>query len=343
MATGFAETGVTAPGTPGGTAASPPAITGVIYGGPAARAKRWETGFYALTKQGGGLIAIWWALTHTTGWVEWSGFLVFYVLNVLTMPVCYHRYFCHRSYETGTAMRYVLGIWGQMGAYGSIMNWSIDHRRHHAKSDKPGDVHSPFYDCYGNPISGLKGFRHSHIGWLFDDATTDHKIFGKGLVDDPVLIFCHKTRVAWFVISILFLPALWGWAFGGPEAITGTILIAGCLRMALALQVIALVNSLCHRIGHQRFKGPGLANNIFTLTLFTMGEGWHNNHHAHPRAANCGMAWWEVDPSACLIWVFEKLGLARNVNWVWPEKSPDGAGNTANTATTRHGITHTGA
>jgi stearoyl-CoA desaturase (delta-9 desaturase) len=301
-----------------------PHIPGVNHGGKDALIKRAESSFYAFTKQGGGLLAIWWALTHPTGWVEWSGFLVFYVLGVLSITLCYHRHFCHKTFDTSTPMRYVLGIWGQLGAYGSMLKWCIDHRRHHARADKTGDLHSPLYDGYGRPLTGLAGFRHSHIGWLFDDATTDHDVYGKGLVDDPVVLFCHRTRVFWFVISILLIPAVWGWAFGGPKAITGTILIAGCLRMALSLQFIAMVNSVCHRWGTQRFSGQGLAKNNAIVAILTCGEGWHNNHHAHPRSANFGMAWYEIDVCHWVICLFEKMGLVWNVNRVMPDDMPRG-------------------
>lgn len=288
-------------------------IVGVRHGGRAALFKRVETGFYALTKQGGALVALWWIATHPTGWVEWSAFAVFYVLGILSITLCYHRYFMHRSFETSRPMEYVLGIWGQLGAYGSLRGWCIDHRRHHARSDRPGDVHSPLFDAYGRPLEGLKGFHHSHMGWLFDDSTTDHKVYGKGLVDDPVVTFCHHTRMFWFVISVALLPALWAFALGRPDLILGTILIAGCLRMALNLQFIAMVNSVCHRWGTQRFKGEGESRNNWIVAILTLGEGWHNNHHAHPRSANFGMTWREVDMCTWVIWLFEKLGLIWNV------------------------------
>jgi stearoyl-CoA desaturase (delta-9 desaturase) len=291
-------------------------IAGVLHGGRAATAKRIEVTFYALIKQGGGLIAIWYALTHSTGWVEWSGFALFYVLGILSMSLCYHRYFNHRAFETSRPMQYVLGIWGQLGAYGSLRNWCIDHRRHHGRSDRPGDVHSPHFDEYGRPISGRKGFRHSHLGWLWDDSTTDPKIYGKGLIDDPVVTFCHHTRMFWFVISFTLIPAAWGFFLGGPDKILSTILIAGCLRMSLNLQFIALVNSAGHTWGRQRFKGEGTSQNNWFIAILTLGEGWHNNHHAHPRAANAGMAWYEIDMTNWVIWVFEKLGLVWNVNRV---------------------------
>ena len=297
-------------------AAVEPARTrpGLIVGGPEAVAKRREYGFYAITKNGGFLIALWWILTQPTGWVEWSAFGLFYLLNILSMSLAYHRYFTHRAFETSLPMRYALGILAQFGVYGSLLKWSADHRRHHAMSDKAGDIHSPYVDPFGAPMPKWKGLSHAHLGWVFDNTTTDLAVYGKGLVDDPVIMFCHRTRFFWYGVSALVLPALWGWAFGGTGAILGTVLIAGFFRIQLALHAIAAVNSFGHRYGYERYGGAaGGAKNNWFLALITLGEGWHNNHHGHPRSADAGFVWYEIDPTAWLIRLMERVGLVWNV------------------------------
>jgi stearoyl-CoA desaturase (delta-9 desaturase) len=211
-------------------------------------------------------------------------------------------------------MRYALGILAQFGVYGSLLKWSADHRRHHAMSDKAGDIHSPYVDPFGAPMPKWKGLSHAHLGWVFDNTTTDLSVYGKGLVDDPVIMFCHRTRYFWYGVSALALPALWGWAFGGTEAILGTVLIAGFFRIQLALHAIAAVNSFGHRYGYERYGGPaGGAKNNWLLALITLGEGWHNNHHGHPRSADAGFVWYEIDPTAWLIRLMERIGLVWNV------------------------------
>ena len=285
----------------------------VRYGGPDAAGRRREHMLYAAIKQGGALLAVVWAVMMPTGWVEWSGFAFFYVLNILAMSIGYHRYFTHKAFETSTPMRYALAILAQMGVYGSLKRWCMDHRRHHALSDKPGDIHSPFVDDYGRPLSGLKGIKHAHLRWAYGEAMTNPDLYGKGIVGDPVIEWAHKTRYLWFAVGLVVAPGLWGLALGGPQAVAGTIMIAGFLRMALALHAIAAVNSFGHRYGYQNFKNLDEARNNLFLGYITLGEGWHNNHHAHARAASTGLRWWEVDMSMWVIVTLEKLGLVWNV------------------------------
>lgn len=316
MATNVIEAGVAAP-QDGAAAAPVPAVLppGVSTDPAAARAKNREYAFYAITKNGGFLVALWWVFTQPSGLVEWSGFALFYALNILSMSLGYHRYFTHRAFETSKPMRYALGILAQFGVYGSLPRWVADHRRHHAHSDRPGDIHSPYVDGHGNALTGWKGVAHAQLGWVFHGTTTDFTVYGKGLLDDPVMRFCHRTRYVWYGVSALVLPALWGWAWGGPGAILGTILIAGFLRIQMALHAIAAVNSFGHAFGSQRFRTNDGARNNWIIAWLTLGEGWHHNHHAHPRAANAGMAWYEIDPTSWVIRLMEKAGLVWNVRY----------------------------
>lgn len=313
MATNFID--ADQPAVAAAEAVRAPVAPGIIVGGPGVKAKNREYTFYAVTKNLGFLAALVWVFTQPSGWVEWSGFALFYVLNILGMSLGYHRYFAHRSFETSKPMRYALGILAQCGVYGSLPKWVMDHRRHHARSDRPGDIHSPFVDGHGNRLSGWKGIAHAQLGWVFHDTITDPEVYGKGLADDPVMRFCHRTRFFWYGVSALVLPALWGWALGGTGAILGTVLIAGFLRTQLALHAIAAVNSFGHAFGSQRFRTSDTARNNWFIAWLTLGEGWHHNHHAHPRAANAGMAWYEIDPTAWLIRLLEKMGLVWNVRY----------------------------
>lgn len=288
-------------------------LKGVVFGGPAARAKSIEYKFYAITKNAGAALAIWWMITQPTSWVEWTALAFFYPINILAMSLSIHRYFTHRAFETSLPMRYALGILAQLGVYGSLLTFAVDHRRHHSATDRPGDVHSPHITAHGKPLTKWKGIIYAQLGWVFDDATTDLKVFGKGLVDDPVVMFSHRTRFFWYGVSVLVLPTLWALAFGRPDAIIGTILIGGFFRAVLGLHAISAVNSFAHRFGYQRYRGPHAATNNWIVALLSLGEGWHNTHHAYPRAANTDGAWYEIDPTGMLIRGMEKLGLVWNV------------------------------
>jgi len=291
-------------------------IIGVKYNDPRAKIKNREHKFYLFAKNVPAIAGIVWMATQPTGWIVWSAFIAFYVMNILSMSLGYHRYFTHKIFETSNAMRYVLAIWAQLGVYGSLQRWVAEHKRHHAHSDLPGDIHSPYYDIYGKEHSGFKGMNHAHLGWVFVDCMTDEDIYGKSVKDDKAILFADKHRMLLFFISVVILPALWALAFGGDTGIViGSILIAGFLRCTLSLHAIASLNSIVHKYGKRRFETTDKSHNNWLIAIFTLGEGWHNNHHAHPRSANAGLAWYEIDVTSWVIWGLEKCGLIWNVQW----------------------------
>lgn len=286
---------------------------GVIIGGPAARAKRIEYGILLSTMTFGAIGAVYWTLTQSTGWVEWSAFLFGFVLINMGVGIGYHRFFTHRAFEAGPKMRLAIGILAQMSTQHSVLKWAADHRRHHAFSDDVGDLHSPYIDGHGNKMSKWKGLGIAHFGWLFDNTTSDMKVYGKGLIDDPQVMWCHKHRWSIAIFSVFIMPALWALAFGGPEHIVGTILIGGLLRNFFFLNFVMGVNSIGHVFGSQRFDTKDGSRNNWFMAWMTFGDGWHNNHHQHPRAASSQIAWWEFDLNGQIIYLWEKMGLVWNV------------------------------
>lgn len=288
---------------------------GVLVGGPGARAQHLEYAIVFYLMQGGGsILALWWMLTHATGWIEWSAFIGGYLMINFGVGVGYHRYFCHRSFETSRPIRVLMAVCGQMASMGSIINWVADHRRHHAFANVPGDPYGPTIDGYGRPQTGLKAFWTCHLGWLHDNTHTDLAIFGKGIADDPLLVFCHNTRYFWSVVSMIVLPAIWGYAFGGSSHVVGTILIGGCLRCFIFSNGVAFNNSLAHTFGYRPYEDERSdARSNWFSTILTLGDGWHNAHHAQPRIASNKVKWWEFDFNGSTIHAMEALGLAWKV------------------------------
>jgi stearoyl-CoA desaturase (delta-9 desaturase) len=125
----------------------------------------------------------------------------------------------------------------------------------------------------------------------------------------------------WLVILSLVLPALLGFLLTGTllGAATG-LLWGGLVRIFFVHHVTWSVNSICHFMGTRRFNTDDESTNVFWLALPSLGEAWHHNHHAFPRSAVHGLRRWELDPSALVIWVLEKLGLAWNVIRIAPER-----------------------
>ena len=297
-----------------GDAPKPGVIEGVYIGGPQLRAYTREYLTLSATKWVGSIAALFWMYFYGSGWIEWTGFLLFHTLNMIGMSVGYHRLFTHRSFKTVKPVEYMLGMLCHLASQGPIVKWAADHRRHHANSDRPGDTHSPFFDSYGKPMTGWRAFYNSHFGWILDDTYSDVNHFAKGLVDDPVVQFCDRTRFVWFWLSLTVMPALWAVMLGGGwTEIIGTMLIAGFLRSLFGLHVILALNSVCHKHGYQNFAGPQNAQNNWILAIVTMGEGWHNNHHRHANVAYLRYRWYEIDLTGSFILLLEKLGLAWDV------------------------------
>lgn len=289
-------------------------MPGIMVGGPVARAYRREYIFLSATKWVGGIGAFVWLYLYGSSWIEWSAFLFFYVVNILGITIGYHRLFSHRSFRTSVAVEYLFGILAQMAAMGSVLKWAADHRRHHRYTDRPGDAHSPFFDSYGQPMSGWRAKYMSHFGWIVDDTFTVIESYGSGLTDSPAAQFAHRTRIFWYITSVIALPALWALAFGGGwKLIVGTILIGGMLRSLAVLHAILGLNSIGHTYGYQNFKGPQNAQNNWVLAILTLGEGWHNNHHHHANAADLRFRWYEFDVTGSVILLMEKLGLVWDV------------------------------
>lgn len=259
-----------------------------------------------------------WIIRHGISWIEISAFFLFYLMAAIGLGISKHRYLTHRSFETSRPMRALLCFLGAFAGAGSLVMWVADHRRHHAHTDQCGDVHSGVVDDHCHKIDSLKGLWHAHMGWLFDKTRSNPKIWAKDLLDDPIVMFFSRTCNYWFFVSLIILPGLYGWAFGGIEHTIGTILVGGLLRATIFTQAVLAVNSLGHSVGSVRFKQDNLSTNNAVLAVLTLGEGWHNNHHRFPRSAYAGLVWYEIDVLGSIIGLMEQLGLVWNVVRVKP-------------------------
>jgi stearoyl-CoA desaturase (delta-9 desaturase) len=240
-----------------------------------------------------------------------------YTLTCLGVTVGFHRYFTHGSFRAGRVMRIALAIAGSLAIQGPILHWVADHRRHHAFSDKDGDPHSPWR--YGtSPLALARGFWHAHVGWILDRSLTNQERFAPDLVADPDLRAVHRWFGLWTAISLI-APAVMGglisWSWWG--AVTA-FFWASLVRVTLLHHVSWSVNSVCHLIGERPFAARDRSANVWPLALLSMGESWHNLHHADPTCARHGVLRGQVDVSARTIWLFEKLGWVRGVNWPTP-------------------------
>jgi stearoyl-CoA desaturase (Delta-9 desaturase) len=249
--------------------------------------------------------------------LRWSDLIVFAIMYVATglgVTVGFHRHFTHRSFKAKQPVRATLAVLGSAAIEGPIISWVADHRKHHTFSDQEGDPHSPHVGHEGGFRGALKGLFHAHVGWLFIHTQRGaRKRYARDLVEDPVVSFVDRTFLVWALGGLAMAFAL-GWAIGGSfhAALTG-LLWGGAVRMLVVHHVTYSINSLCHFFGRRRFETGDESRNLFWLSLPTLGESWHNNHHAFPTSAMHGMRRWEPDPSAMVIRGMEKLGLVWDV------------------------------
>jgi stearoyl-CoA desaturase (delta-9 desaturase) len=264
------------------------------------------------------------------GWLLWGRLVhpadillaaVLYTITGLGVTVGFHRGLTHGSYRAVRAVRIALAVAGSMSFQGDVIDWAATHRRHHAVTDRPGDPHSPYR--YGTHLRGqLRGLLHAHVGWLFrNDRTSAHR-YAPDLLADRDIRAVSRAFPLLCVLS-LALPFALGWAIGGSWEYGVTALLwAGLVRIALLHHVTWSVNSLCHMIGERPFRTRrhDRATNLWPLALLSFGESWHNLHHADPTSARHGVDRGQIDPSAALIRLLERLGWMHDVRWPTPDR-----------------------
>jgi stearoyl-CoA desaturase (Delta-9 desaturase) len=265
--------------------------------------------------------AVWLAWGHGVGLTDIVLALVSYMVTGLGVTVGFHRLLTHRAFTAVPALRNALAIAGSMSFEGDVTSWVATHRRHHAFSDRPGDPHSPYR--YGDSLAGqLRGLAHAHMGWLMHEDPTPRDRYAPDLLADPAIRKITAAFPALCVVS-LALPFAAGWALGGTLRAGLLMLIwAGLVRITLLQHVTWSVNSLCHVFGSRPFRTRkhDRATNLWPLALLSFGESWHNMHHSDPSCARHGADPHQVDISAGLIRIFERLGWATAVRWPTPAR-----------------------
>ncbi|HEX8394723.1 MAG TPA: acyl-CoA desaturase [Longimicrobium sp.] len=204
---------------------------------------------------------------------------VLYVVRMFGITAGYHRYFSHRSFKTSRVAQFALAWLAQSSAQRGALWWAAVHRHHHRHSDTELDAHSP----------RMRGFLYSHVGWIFDAKHADTEMDAvPDLARHPELVFLER----WPLVPAVMLGA-GCLVFGG-----WTALVVGFFwSTVLLFHGTFFINSLAHVTGSQRYVTGDDSRNNWWLALITLGEGWHNNHHAYQRSTRQGFRWYEVDPT----------------------------------------------
>src|SRR5579863_1035889 len=225
--------------------------------------------------------------------------VAYYLTSSVGVCLGYHRYLSHNSLKLSKPAEFGVLLCSVASGQGSPLMWTATHRLHHQRSDQDGDPHSP-----------LEGKWWSHILWLFVNHSPEQRAvlyrrYVPDLVDRPMLKFFEKTYGWWLVVVGFSLLAVGGWP---------AVFWAFCVRMVFAYHSTWFVNSATHLWGYRNYQTRDESRNLWWVALLAFGEGWHNNHHAHPHVARAGHQWWEIDMTWWLIRALRAVGLATEVD-----------------------------
>ena len=234
---------------------------------------------------------------------SWSALGVAIFLHWLcgSIGIClaYHRLLAHRGLQVPKWLEYILVTIGSLALQGGPIFWVSGHRLHHAHSE----------DDIKDPHSANRGFWWSHMLWLMykNETFFDYKQYRQSAPDidrDPYYRWLNRNFLLLQVALGLLLYAFGGWSF----------VVYGIFVRAVTLwHCTWFVNSATHFWGYRSFDSQDRSLNLWWVGILAYGEGWHNNHHAHPRVAKAGQRWWEIDMTWWFIQLLRVLGLARKV------------------------------
>jgi len=263
-------------------------------------------------------LAVLLAVPVAWGWgITWDVVVLgacLYAVSMLGVSAGFHRMFTHRSFQAPRAVRIGLALAGSLAVQGPLIRWVADHRRHHAFTDRDGDPHSPWR--YGTSFRALaKGMVYAHLGWFYDREETNQEVFAADLLRDRDVRAVSRFAGPLAALS-LALPGLIELAVGAsPRHVLSALFWAGLVRVFMVHHVSWSVNSICHTIGNRPFRTRDRSANFWPLALLSMGDAWHNSHHAMPSFARHGVMRGQVDISAWFIAALERCGLATGVKW----------------------------
>ncbi len=240
-------------------------------------------------------------------------FLAFFITIGLGVTVGFHRHFTHRSFKATPGVRAVLAILGCMSAQGPLVFWVALHRLHHEFSDRPGNPHSP--NLFGASFwQRAHGLIHAYVGWTLTHEVPNANYHARDLLTDRLIMWVNRQYYGWIALGLALPTVICGvWTGTGLGALEGFVW-GGLVRMFAVHNIIWWITSLAHFVGDRDFLSRDYSTNNFWMALPTLGESWHNNHHAFPSCAVLSFKWWQIDISGLVIRLLERLGLVEDVH-----------------------------
>ena len=234
-----------------------------------------------------------------------------------TITMGYHRLLAHRSFRTPLWFEHLLVVGALCCLEDSPARWIATHRMHHAHSDEEEDPHTP-----------MVTFLWGHMWWLFLrnrelHHRSSYERYARDVLRDPFYMWIEKNSWSplWFYAAqcVLYFAVgfgvalLWTDAAGAAAFAAGVVAWGVFLRTVLVWHITWSVNSLTHMFGYRNHATEENSRNNWLVALVACGEGWHNNHHAHPSSARHGLRWFEFDITWQHIKLLRSLGWAKRI------------------------------
>ena len=262
------------------------------------------------------------ALTACLPWLfSWTGVIIsilgLYFYGTLGINIGFHRLLTHRSFGCPTWLERFFVVQGACCLMHTPAKFDPFHRMYHRSADSVGEPHSP-------RISVTLG----HVGWVVCESgkidwATIYQQYSKDVVADrfyrrfergPLLVWLYLLHaLVFFAVGFGV-----GWLMAGSAA-AGlqfglSLLVWGVLvRTVVAWHITWFVNSAAHTWGYRNYETRDNSRNNWLAAILSNGDGWHNNHHACPRAADHGQRWFEFDVAYITIHCLGLVGLATKI------------------------------
>ncbi|WP_327140565.1 acyl-CoA desaturase [Nocardia sp. NBC_01327] len=252
------------------------------------------------------------------GVVEFALLFGMWLVTGLGVTVGYHRLFTHRTFKAAPWVAALLAILGSMAGQGGVVSWVALHRRHHEFSDREGDPHSP--NLSGGGFTGaVRGLAHSHFLWMRRHEYPNIVHYAPDLIKDRKLVRVARLYYYWVALGLLIPTVIGGLVTMSWTGAVSGLLWGGFVRIFLLEHIVWAINSFLHMFGTRPYESRENSHNGGVFALVTLGESWHNNHHAFPDSPSFGLDWYRLDPGYWLIRTLAATGLA------WDLKVPTSA------------------
>lgn len=249
---------------------------------------------------------------HPFGITEFVLLFSMWLVTGLGVTVGYHRLFTHRTFKAVPWVAGLLAILGSMAGQGGVVSWVALHRRHHEYSDREGDPHSPNL-AGGGFLGAVRGLAHSHFLWMRRHEYPNVVHYAPDLIKDRDLVRIARLYYYWVALGLLIPTVIGGLvSLSWTGAVSG-LLWGGLVRIFVLEHIVWAINSFLHMFGTRPYESRENSHNGGIFALATLGESWHNNHHAFPESPSFGLNWYRLDPGFWLIELLAVCGLARDL------------------------------